>query len=38
MGKVVMVFQREIEMAVEVEKLWPSARTTEIRQLVASGQ
>jgi hypothetical protein len=38
LGKVVMVFKTEIALAVEIEKIWPSARTTEIRKLVESGR
>jgi hypothetical protein len=38
LGKVVMVFKTEIALAVEVEKIWPCAQTTEIRQLVESGR
>jgi hypothetical protein len=38
MGRCVLSFKTEIALAVEIEKIWPSARTTEIRQLVESGR
>jgi hypothetical protein len=38
LGRCVLSFKSESEMAVEIEKIWPSTRTTEIRQLVESGR
>jgi hypothetical protein len=38
LGKVVLSFGSELKMAREVERLWPSQRTIEIRELVESGR
>jgi hypothetical protein len=38
LGRCVLTFESEAEMAREAEKLWPSERTTQIRQLVENGR
>jgi hypothetical protein len=38
MGKVVMVFQREIEMAREVSQLWPGPATAAVLATVEAGR